>query len=327
MLKKQILKELLSASERYISGQALSRKLGISRTAVWKNIELLRKDGYTIKAVSNKGYRLTDMPDLLMPDEIMCVIKTSRIGKNIIYRQRVDSTNNLAKRIAINEQDGTVVIAEEQTYGRGRMGRTWLSPAGVGIWMSIILKPELSPARIYQVTQAAAVAVARSITKFCNVKAGIKWPNDIIVNGKKVCGILTEMNAEQDRVNFLVIGIGVNVNTAEDDIPDDLKAKATSLRQELGSMVSRKGLVINMLEQLDDVYSIFINQGFKGIIDECKSLSVTLGREVIVTQAGHELTGSAVDIGYDGKLKVETADGMVEIISGDVSVRGLQGYI
>lgn len=326
-MKGKILKELLDNKGEFISGQMLSRNFEISRTAVWKYINALKEDGYVIEAVPNKGYRLIEAPDLIVPEEIKTMLKTSFVGNNIIYKERIGSTSDYAKKIALTAGEGTVIIAEEQTEGRGRMGRRWISPPGTGIWMSIILKPKLNPAKAYQITQAIAVAAAKAIKETCGLNAGIKWPNDIIVNGKKVCGILTEMSAESDQIYYIVIGVGVNVNTSLDDIPPELRAKASSLKEELGRYVSRKKLLANMLNWVEEIYLKFVNNGFGAVIKDCRELSVILGKEVEVIQTDQKYRGRALKIREDGILLIETQEGIKEILSGDVSIRGTGGYI
>lgn len=326
-MKEEILKELLSKKGEFISGQLLSKKLGISRTAVWKHINALRQNGYKIESVSSKGYKLVETPGLLFPEEIYPLLQSEVIGRNIIYRKSISSTSDLAKQIALSREEGTVIIAEEQTKGRGRMGRCWVSPPGTGIWMSVILKPAIRPDKAYQMTQAAAVAVVKSIREVTGLEAGIKWPNDIIVNGKKVCGILTEMSAEPDRVSYIVLGIGVNVNTDLKVASPSLVDRATSLKEELGKEVSRKQLLIAILKNIEEVYFKFIKQGSGSIVEDCRKYSVLLGREIKLVQMDKVVRGRAIDIRNDGVLVVETPGGIVEAISGDVTVRGINGYL
>ena len=326
-MKERILKELNRNKHGYISGQYLSDRLGISRTAVWKYISSLKKQGYEIEAVPNKGYRLVASPDVLIPEELYPLLKTSVLGRRIIHSETLDSTSTLAKEIAPQQQEGTVVIAEEQTGGRGRLGRKWYSPRGGGIWASLILKPRIRPEKAYQLTQVAAVAVVKAIRETTGILAGIKWPNDIIINGKKVCGILTEMNAEADAVNHIILSIGLNVNPGEEGIPHDLGDKMTFLDIECGFSVSRKRLLAVLLDELEKAYLKFLENGFDSVAADCRRFSILLGREVRVEQMDRAFQGKAVQITEDGALLVETAEGKVEIISGDVSVRGVYGYL
>jgi len=326
-LKERILMELNQNKQDFISGQYLSDRLGISRTAVWKYINSLKKQGYEIEAVPNKGYRLVTSPDVLIPEEVYPLLKTSVLGRKIIHSEKLASTSTLAKEIAPQQQEGTLVIAEEQTGGRGRLGRKWYSPRGGGIWASLILKPRIRPEKAYQLTQVAAVAVVKAIKETTGILAGIKWPNDIIINGKKVCGILTEMNAEADAVNHIILSIGLNVKPGEGDMPLDLKDKMTFLDVERGFGVSRKGLLAVLLGELEKAYHAFLDKGFETVAADCRRFSVLLGREVRVEQMDRIFQGRAVEITGDGALLVETAEEKMEVISGDVSVRGVYGYL
>lgn len=326
-MKERILMELNQNKQDFISGQYLSDRLGISRTAVWKYINSLKKQGYEIEAVPNKGYRLVTSPDVLIPEEVYPLLKTSVLGRKIIHSEKLASTSTLAKEIAPQQQEGTVVIAEEQTGGRGRLGRKWYSPRGGGIWASLILKPRIRPEKAYQLTQVAAVAVVKAIKETTGILAGIKWPNDIIINGKKVCGILTEMNAEADAVNHIILSIGLNVKPGEGDMPLDLKDKMTFLDVERGFGVSRKGLLAVLLGELEKAYHAFLDKGFETVAADCRRFSVLLGREVRVEQMDRIFQGRAVEITGDGALLVETAEEKMEVISGDVSVRGVYGYL
>jgi BirA family biotin operon repressor/biotin-[acetyl-CoA-carboxylase] ligase len=326
-LKERILMELNQNKQDFISGQYLSDRLGISRTAVWKYINSLKKQGYEIEAVPNKGYRLVTSPDVLIPEEVYPLLKTSVLGRKIIHSEKLASTSTLAKEIAPQQQEGTLVIAEEQTGGRGRLGRKWYSPRGGGIWASLILKPRIRPEKAYQLTQVAAVAVVKAIKEATGILAGIKWPNDIIINGKKVCGILTEMNAEADAVNHIILSIGLNVKPGEGDMPLDLKDKMTFLDVERGFGVSRKGLLAVLLGELEKAYHAFLDKGFETVAADCRRFSVLLGREVRVEQMDRIFQGRAVEITGDGALLVETAEEKMEVISGDVSVRGVYGYL
>lgn len=326
-MKERILMELNQNKQDFISGQYLSDRLGISRTAVWKYINSLKKQGYEIEAVPNKGYRLVTSPDVLIPEEVYPLLKTSVLGRKIIHSEKLASTSTLAKEIAPQQQEGTLVIAEEQTGGRGRLGRKWYSPRGGGIWASLILKPRIRPEKAYQLTQVAAVAVVKAIKETTGILAGIKWPNDIIINGKKVCGILTEMNAEADAVNHIILSIGLNVKPGEGDMPLDLKDKMTFLDVERGFGVSRKGLLAVLLGELEKAYHAFLDKGFETVAADCRRFSVLLGREVRVEQMDRIFQGRAVEITGDGALLVETAEEKMEVISGDVSVRGVYGYL
>lgn len=326
MVKDELIYILKQNKGKFISGQDLSEKLNVSRTAIWKCVNELKEEGYTIDSQHKAGYMLTCEPDILSYIEVSQYLATNFIGRNYIYKASIHSTNDMAKEISADVQNGTVIVAEEQLSGRGRMGRTWVSPKGCGIWMSIILKPNMNPQDAVKLTQVAAVSVVCSIIKTANMDAGIKWPNDIIINGKKVCGILTEMNSEIDKINYVVIGIGLNVNQSE--FPDDLKDKATSLYLEKGSKIDRKLLTAGILNYFEQYYNKYLEEGFASIRNLCIEKSVTIGKQVRVVSTDGELMGQAIGIDHNGNLIVKMQNGEnTVIISGDVSVRGILGYV
>ena len=329
-MKSQILKILKGNTQQYISGEVLSHQLGISRTAIWKYITMLRKEGYYIASSSKKGYRLETIPNILSKEEVQDGLDTIWIGKNIHCYESITSTNTIAKELAAKGcEAGTVVIADQQTMGKGRRGRHWESPAGTGIWMSIVLRPNISPTEAPFLTILTALAVAKAIEEFVDVKPGIKWPNDIIIGNKKACGILTEMNAEIEMVNYVVIGIGINVNMNEEDFPQDIQAVATSLKEAIGKEVSRKLLLQSVLCKIEELYIQSIDEKIKStLIEEYKKYSVTLGHKVKVIYPHRELEGEAMDLTSDGELIIKTSEGQTErIFSGEVSVRGILGYV
>jgi BirA family transcriptional regulator, biotin operon repressor / biotin---[acetyl-CoA-carboxylase] ligase len=351
-MKKNVLNELKSNMSKYVSGEELSKALGVSRTAVWKYINEFKKEGYDIVSSSKKGYKLVSIPDIISVNEISYNLATEVLGRNIVYFDTIDSTNSYAKKLGnANCVEGTVVVADMQTEGRGRLGRQWNSASGKGIWMSIVLKPNIGPEDAQIITIAAAIAVVAALKKSVGIDAGIKWPNDIIIDGKKVCGILTEMNSEMERVNFIVLGIGLNVNQTAEDFPEDIKDLATSLKIHLNkgtdrgnsspdllnctSQVNRPPdsldfnrceIIKNLLYELERIYSK-ISKGFiTEIIDEWKRHSITLGKDVRIISKSTNFTGVAINITKDGKLVVKCDDGEVrEVISGEVSVRGILG--
>lgn len=329
-MKEDILRELLNNRNRYLSGQELSNKLGISRTAVWKHITKLREEGYIIKSVTNKGYILVDTPDILNPTEIKELLSTSFIGKEIIYIDSVDSTNSYGKRMAEDDfTDGTVIIAEEQTSGRGRLGRSWVSPKGKGIWMTIMLKPDIKPDQASQITLIAAMAVLKGIKAICDMDIMIKWPNDIVVNGKKICGILTEMGAEIEKINYLCVGIGINVNSDKSDFTDKAVDIATSIKIAKGVTVERKKLIAKVLDVFESYYSAFLMRGsVEFMVDEYKKSLANIGKEVRLITKDGEISAKAEDITAEGHLIVRLYDNTImEISSGEVSVRGIYGYV
>jgi len=329
-MKDEILKELINNKNGYLSGQELSNKLGISRTAIWKHINKLKEEGYIINSVTNKGYILVEAPDILHPVEIKELLNTNFIGKEIIYLNSVDSTNNYGKKMAENDfTDGTVIIAEEQTSGRGRLGRHWISPKGKGIWMTIMLKPDIKPDQASQITLIAAMAVLKGIKAICDMDTMIKWPNDIVLNGKKICGILTEMSGEIERINYLCVGIGINVNSEESDFTDKAIDIATSIKIAKGVKVERKKLIARILDYFESYYSTFLIKGsLKFMMDEYKRSLANIGKEVILIGKDGEILAKAEDVTAEGHLVVRLGDGtLMEVSSGEVSVRGIYGYI
>ena len=315
-MDEKILNIFRSSNGEFISGEEISEKLKISRAAVWKHIEQLRREGYEISGEPHVGYRLTGRPDKLIPEEISHGLGTKIIGRKIYSYETTDSTMDVAHKLAgSGSLEGTVVFSEGQSKGRGRMGRHWVSPKGKGIYFSPILRPEVSPAEAPKITLMSAVAVALAIRKFTHLGALIKWPNDILINDRKVCGILTEMSAEVNTVTYMVLGIGINVNTAKIDLPKE----ATSLKAEAGEEISRVELTQEVLRELERQYHIFKEKGFSKIIEEWKGLSHTLGEEVKITCHGRKIEGTAVDLDASGALVVRTDNGFTEhITAGDV---------
>lgn len=307
----------------HISGEEISRLLGVSRTAVWKHIRRLKEKGYLIDSHSRVGYRLINSPDKLYEDELKELLTGKIIGINLVYRETVSSTNELAKQLAQSGAvEGTVVIAEEQTAGKGRRGRTWYSPAGRGLWFTVILRPSISPVDAAKTTLLSAVAVCRTIREMTGIRAGIKWPNDILIDDRKVAGILTEMNAEIDAVNYLVIGIGVNFNLNPQAIPEEITEIATSVFSSTTGAVSRAKLLAGMLNNLDDLYGQFLSGKFAEILTAWKDMSVTLDNWVIVESLDFSEEGRAVDVDEDGALLILKEDGTVQrILAGDVSIK------
>jgi len=329
-VKNKILEQLKASNGQSVSGEEISRKLGISRTAVWKHITKLRSEGYSIESQTNSGYKLIGSPDVLSSCEIQPLLNTKYIGRKIIYLDSVTSTNTFAKKAAEESfEEGTVIIADEQTAGRGRLGRQWVSTKGKGIWMSIMLKPDILPADAPKLTIAAAYAVSKALWSCCQLDARIKWPNDIVTGGKKLCGILTEMSAEADEIKNVIVGIGINANLEYEDFGTEISSIATSIRLEKGSAVSRKALVAAVLNELEEVYEDFVREGsIESLLAGYKSKSAVLGKEIRVISKKEEIIGLAIDISEEGHLVVQLGDGTIkEIMSGEVSVRGLHGYI
>ncbi|MBV7276521.1 biotin--[acetyl-CoA-carboxylase] ligase [Clostridium sp. PL3] len=325
-MKDKILHLLKENEGDFISGQLISKNLGVSRTAIWKYINSLKDAGYQIESISKRGYRLLSSPDLLTFEEISANLNTSCIGRNIMYFQTIDSTNNKAKELANASDNGTVIISEEQTSGRGRLGRAWKAPKFKGIWMSIILKPDIDPPNIPKITQVGAAAVIKTLNDF-NINAYVKWPNDIILNNKKVCGILTEMSGELNRINYVVMGIGINVSIKKEEFPESLRDTATSLICETGNELKRKDLVTKLLNNFEILYNEFAYKNdITNSIKICRENSILIGKEIRVVKINNELFGKAIDLNEAGELVVQYADGTIEnIVSGEVSIRGLHG--
>mgnify|MGYP000986537667 CR=1 FL=1 len=318
-MRKYILNVLKNEKGRYVSGEEISKELGISRTAVWKHINSLKEEGYEIDSRSRAGYMLLNVPDLLLPFEISEGLETKTIGREIYHLYETNSTNDEAKSLAANGGiEGTLVVAERQVKGKGRLGRLWISPQG-GIWISIILRPEFQPFEAPKLTLAAALAVTRVLRDKTNLEAQIKWPNDIFINSKKVCGILTEMNAELDRIQYVVLGIGLNVNIDLKKFSEEIGESATSLIKELGRPVDRVKLLKSILTEIEEVYYFFLKKGFPPLCQEVKDLSYTLGRWVHLRQGDKVISGEAIDINEDGALILRTKERQViTVVSGDV---------
>ncbi|RAV18491.1 biotin--[acetyl-CoA-carboxylase] ligase [Paenibacillus contaminans] len=303
----------------FLSGEQLSKELNCSRTAVWKHIQSLRKEGFEFEAVPKLGYRLLQVPERIDQASLLARLQTRTLGRTIKLYDEVDSTQNIAHELVRNGAgEGTLVIAEQQTKGRGRMGRNWLSPKGKGIWMSVVLKPEIPLPFTPQLTLLVAVALCRTIRKL-TPEVGIKWPNDLLVRGKKISGILLESSAEDERLNYVIVGVGISANLKEEDYPDDLREKATSLLIERGEPIDRAALVCDFLLQLEDLYELYRDQGFAPIRTLWEALTVTLQRKVTIQTAQGIEEGTAVAIDDMGALLVAKPDGRtVTYFSGDV---------
>lgn len=321
----QLLALLQESGDDWLSGEEISRRLGVSRAAVWKHMEALRAAGYTLEAQTRLGYRLVGRPDAVTPQEVWHGLTTRAFGRHIEFRESTGSTNELAKQLArAGAPEGLLVIAEEQTAGKGRLGRSWTTPRGAALAMTLVLRPELPPFRAPRVTLVAAVAVAEGVRQVTGLDVGIKWPNDLQLDGRKFCGILTEMEAELDRVSFVVCGMGVNVNLRREDLPPDVQATATTLRSELGAPIGRAALVQAILARFEDAYDDLIHDRFPLVLDRWRRLSVTLGRAVRVISATGEPTreGIAEDVDEDGALLVRLPDGELQrVLAGEVSIR------
>ncbi|MED4581374.1 biotin--[acetyl-CoA-carboxylase] ligase [Brevibacillus choshinensis] len=322
-IKQVILQAFHDHPGQFISGEELSQTCGCSRTAVWKHIEELRKDGYEFEAVRKSGYRLLVAPDRLSAAEITAGLNTQRIGQQVIAHDEVQSTQPLAHEAAARgAEEGTLVLAEQQTGGKGRLGRQWHSPKGTGIWMSLIIRPAIPLPKTPQMTLLTAVSVARTIREETGLPVKIKWPNDIFIGDKKVCGILTELNAESDRVNYLVIGIGVNANSVAEDFPQELAEIATSLRIESGEQVKRVRFIQQFCRFFEEEYDYFLQNGFERVKAEWEANSYTIGRWVNVQTISQKLEGRAIALDDEGVLMVQDQAGDIhKVYSADVNYR------
>ncbi|MBQ1809434.1 MAG: biotin--[Selenomonas sp.] len=326
-MRNKILQILRQSGNKYMSGEEMAEKLGVSRAAVWKHIKEMRSQGYNIESLARNGYILREAPDAMLSGEISNGLETKTIGCRIICHEEIDSTNNAAKRLAREgAAEGTVVVAESQTGGKGRLERQFFSPKGKGIWFSVVLRPKFLPQEAPKCTLLAAVAVARAMTEF-GLKPGIKWPNDLLYDNKKLVGILTEMSAEMDGINYIVIGTGINVNIAPEEFPEELRSVATSLSQMKGANLPRVKFLQAVLRALDDLYAKVQTEGFAPVLKEWRQYSITLGQEVKVigVRDGEVYYGKAVDIDDEGALLVDTAAGRQRVLAGDVSIRPKNG--
>ncbi|HOT85192.1 MAG: biotin--[acetyl-CoA-carboxylase] ligase [Candidatus Methanofastidiosum sp.] len=315
-MKSKIL-EILEKSEGYVSGEVISKEIGISRAAIWKHIKKLREQGYEIGSKTNEGYKLIKTPDYLTGFELERILFTDIIGKKVLFFEEVDSTNNKAKQIASEEKEGTVVISEVQTSGRGRRGREWNSPKG-GIYISFILKPNIPPERAPQLTLVSSLALAETLNSMDKkLDAKIKWPNDILIKGKKISGILTELSSDIEKINHIVVGVGVNLNTDKNALPET----GTSLKTEMGENVSIKLFLKLFLEHFDLVYKEYITNGINKIIERWKFNSDTLGKKVKIIGMNETFEGLAKDIDENGALILKTGEKEIKVYSGDVSLR------
>ena len=320
-MRDLILKEL--KQQDHISGEQLAKQFNISRTAIWKHVNELRKMGYEIESHPHYGYALIKNTDLLVPEEITFELNTNVIGKRILHLSEVDSTQNIADKLAREgAEEGTCVIAEKQTSGRGRRSRNWASPFKDGVYISIILRPNLKPLHIIQIPLIAGVALVKAMEKTTSLTPSIKWPNDIFLSGRKVAGILTEVNCDIDTVHYIVLGIGINVNTRKTALPKEIKGIATSLSQECGHDISRVDFLKQLLLELETAYNEFVTNGFEAIGKQWMAYNNTIGSNIKVNDGQTEIEGKALRIDDDGFLIIRTDDGQTQrIISADISLK------
>ncbi|RGR52706.1 biotin--[acetyl-CoA-carboxylase] ligase [Agathobacter rectalis] len=326
-MKEEILR-LLRSADGYISGQELCNRFGVSRTAVWKAINQLKEAGYEIEAQQNKGYRLMAAPDLMTEAEIKSLMHTDWVAKEVLYFDTIDSTNTKAQELAEKGyQSGTLVVADKQESGKGRRGRSWVSPSGTGIFMTLMIKPDINPNNASMLTLVAALAVAKAITSVTGEEAMIKWPNDIVVNGKKVCGILTEMNAQFDYINHIVVGIGINVHN--ESFPEEISQMASSLMIEAGGKrFHRAQIIADTMSYFEQYYDTFLKtQDLSALVREYDELLVNRNKSVRVLDPKEPFDGKAMGITPKGELIVDTWESRKLVSSGEVSVRGIYGYV
>lgn len=318
--KDELLKRLFEATGQPVSGQEIADEFGLSRTAIWKYVKDFKKDGYEIGTVRKKGYYLISAPDRVNQANVKKYLNTKTFGHRIDYTETCESTQLIAHDEAQDgAPNGTVIVSEEQTLGKGRMSRPWNSVAGKGIWMSVIARPELTPQQAPQMTLVAAVAVTRAMQEVTGVEPTIKWPNDILVNGKKITGILTELQADPDRVKAIILGIGINVNQTEEDFPEELRPIVNSLKMVLGHSVNRAKLIAKTLEFLEHYTDLYVLHGFSPIKLLWESYSNTAGKRIRAVMINETIEGTAIGISNEGMLELKLDDGTVRgIYSADI---------
>ncbi len=327
MEKKDIL-SALREKDGYTSGQELCERFGVSRTAVWKKINQLKEEGYEIEAVSNKGYRIIKSPNAITAEEVEAYLSTRWIGRPTEYFSLIDSTNNYCKKRAEEgAPEGLLVLADEQTAGKGRRGRSWATPPGTAIAMTLLLRPTVRPERISMVTLLTGMALTAACRKLYDLPVGIKWPNDVVVDGKKISGTLTEMSAEMSTVHYIVVGTGINVNV--ETFPEELSATATSILLETGKQQNRAQLAAETMNYFEQYYEKFLQTEDLSLLkEEYDGMLLNLGRQVRVLEPNQEYSGISEGIDSLGELLVRREDGSLEkVYAGEVSVRGVYGYV
>ncbi|MCM1497462.1 MAG: biotin--[acetyl-CoA-carboxylase] ligase [Clostridium sp.] len=324
---KEIILDLLRTNTGYVSGQDICQQLGVSRTAVWKQVKALKEEGYRIDSVNNRGYKLLEEADVLDEMRIRRYLQTKWLGRQVVHFEETDSTNIQAKRLGENEAaDGTLVVTEQQTAGRGRRGKSWVSPEG-NCYFSVLLRPDIPAERASMLTLLTAMGLVRAIRRVGHLETMIKWPNDVVANGKKICGILTESSTDLEYINYVVVGIGINTN--QTTFPKEIRKMASSIRLETGEKVNRAELLGAFLKEFEECYETFLQGGnLAAFKEEYNSVLVNRGREVKVVEKDRERILTAMGIDAGGGLIVTDSQGKQEtIISGEVSVRGLYGYV
>ncbi len=327
-MRDKLIQLLIQNLDSYVSGENISKVYGVTRAAIWKHVQALKEQGCDIVCTPHKGYKLQSMPDSMRPEFILAWLKTKHIGKDIRYYDRIDSTNQKARELAASGcPHGLLVLADEQFNGRGRLGRKWFSPGGSGVFMSVVLRPDLHPSHAQKLVIIGSLAVLRAVRAITGIDVKIKWPNDLVAEGKKVCGIMVEMNAEMDRINWAVMGIGLNVNTTE--FPLEIIEQAASLKSITGTAYSRAQMVLTICHELEDLFiQLTENNDFPSIMEEYRESSIVTGKRVRVMQNHKSVEGEAKGFDDEGTLLLMMDDGSTEkIIAGDISLRGISEHV
>lgn len=321
-MKDKLLKLLQENHDNYLSGESMSESFNVSRTAIWKHINNLRKEGYVIESITNRGYKLIKDSTNITSAGISAKLSTKLLGKDIICLDEVGSTNDYAKSLAISgAKDGTLIIADQQNKGRGRMGRIWSSAKGKGIWMTLLLRPSIEPQKAQIITLAASVAVVQALQPLLGERVKVKWPNDVLVDGKKICGILTEMSCELENINYIVLGIGINVNQVVNDFPEEIRETATSINAILNNLedIDRLSIIADILKAFEELYLLILEGKTDKVISNWRLFSCTLGRKIRVSSLNGDLCGIAEDITEDGVLILKDNSGKIHrIFSGEI---------
>lgn len=313
--------ELLKSTDDYISGEEISKEFGLTRASVWKHIKALKEIGYKIEGVSRKGYKLISCPDLIVPNEISSYLNTKFIGREIFYFPEISSTNDYGKTLEGKAKNGALIVSEMQVGGKGRLGRVWKSPKG-GIWFSLYLTPNIEPMKASKITQVAAAALVNVLLEL-NINAKIKWPNDVYINNKKVTGILTEMKCEMERINYLIVGIGINANIESSDFNEDVKDTATSILIETGKKINRTELLGRFLNSFEKLYvEVVDNNNYSNVVNICRTHSLLINKQVYWIVGSKVNPVTCLDINDEGELVVRTEDGNVtNVISGEITTK------
>ncbi|GGG58489.1 biotin--[acetyl-CoA-carboxylase] ligase [Paenibacillus radicis (ex Gao et al. 2016)] len=315
MTMSKLLELLVAHSGQYVSGEMISRELNVSRTAIWKQIHKLEDQGYEIEASRRLGYKLISVPDKYSLDDLNEQLQTAAFGRSIHLFEQVDSTQNVAQKLAEEgAPEGTLVIAEQQLSGRGRMGRAWMSPKGKGVWMSLIMRPTIPVHFAPQLTLLTAVALCRSLARLTSLPIGIKWPNDLLIDGKKISGILLESTAEDARLRYVIAGVGISVNLASSDYPEEMQERVTSLRIASGERLSREAVIAAFMLEWEQLYTLYQAEGFAPVVTLWEALSVSLNKPARLTTPQGIIDGTPVALDESGAIAVRLEDGNVVLV-------------